>query len=126
VWWRAVLLALTLSAAVVAAYLMVLGEPVLAGVLAIAGVVFLFASTRRPGSEPAPIARTRYREPVWGRPEWTISLAAVAVLALQIGVLAGDPAAFGFDPYPTLTPPPVNLGLLAGLGLLLAPATVTP
>lgn len=125
-WWRGVLLAISLSAAVIAAYLLALGEPLLAAGLASGGALALFASTRRPGTDPAPAARTRYREPVWGRPEWTISLAAIAVLAVQITVLALDPAAFGFDPYPTLTPPPVNPGLLAGLGLLLAPATVSP
>jgi energy-coupling factor transport system permease protein len=125
-WWRGVLVAITLSAAVIAAYALALGEPALAGGLAVAGAIALFASTRRPGTDPPPAARTRYREPVWGRPEWTISLAAAAVLVLQIGVLAVDPAAFSFDPYPTLTPPPVNPGLLAGLGLLLAPATVSP
>lgn len=125
-WWRGVLLALTLSAAVIAAYLLALGKVALAGGLAVAGIAALIASTRRPGAAPPPAPRTRYREAVWGAPEWTISLAAIAVLLLQIGVLAVDPAAFGYNPYPTLTPPPVNLGLLAGLALLLAPATVSP
>jgi hypothetical protein len=55
-----------------------------------------------------------------------VSGAAVAVLAVEIAVLFLDPAAFRYEPYPSLTPPTINLPLLTVLGLLLAPAAVRP
>ena len=36
----------------------------------------------RSGGEPR-LRRTRYRDPVWERPEWIVSGAAVAVLAVE-------------------------------------------
>ena len=51
------------------------------------------------------LRRTRYRDPVWERPEWIVSGAAVAVLAVEIAVLFLDPAAFRYEPYPSLTAP---------------------
>ncbi len=80
--------------------------------------------TRR-GGEPR-LRRTRYRDPVWERPEWIVSGAAIAVLAVEIAVLFLDPAAFRYEPYPSLTAPAISLPLLAALGLLLAPAAVRP
>ena len=77
------------------------------------------------GDEPH-LRRTRYRDPVWERPEWIVSGAALAVLAVEIAVLFLDPAAFRYEPYPSLTAPAISLPLLAALGLLLAPAAVRP
>lgn len=121
---KTLLTATGLAMAVTAAYLLAVGEATPAIGLFLAGGVALVVGTRSDHHSAPP--RTRYREPVWGRPEWTVSLASVAVLTVEIAVLAVDPAAFAFDPYPVLTPPAVNLGLLTTLGLLLAPAAVSP
>jgi hypothetical protein len=72
------------------------------------------------------LRRTRYRHPVWERPEWIVSGAAIAVLVVEIAVLFLDPAAFRYEPYPSLTAPVISLPLLAALGLLLVPAAVRP
>jgi hypothetical protein len=91
----------------------------MAAVSLIAG---LFTGSR---GEPR-LRRTRYRDPVWERPEWIVSGAAIAVLAVQIAVLSLDPTAFRYEPYPSLTAPAISLPLLAALGLLLVPAAVRP
>jgi hypothetical protein len=77
------------------------------------------------GDEPH-LRRTRYRDPIWERSEWIVSGVALAVLAVEIAVLFLDPAAFRYEPYPSLTAPDISLPLLAVLGLLLAPAAVRP
>ena len=61
-----------------------------------------------------------------GSPEWIVSGAAIAVLAVEIATLFLDPAAFRYEPYPSLTAPAISLPLLAVLGLLLVPAAVRP
>jgi hypothetical protein len=50
----------------------------------------------------------------------------LVVLTVEIAVLFLDPAAFRYEPYPSLMPPAISLPLLAALGLLLAPAAVRP
>ena len=49
-----------------------------------------------------------------------------AFLGVEIVVLFLDPAAFRYQPYPSLAVPVISLPLLAALGLLLAPAAVRP
>jgi hypothetical protein len=79
------------------------------------------------GSSGEPrLRRTRYRDPVWERPEWIVSGAAVALLTIEIAVLFLDPGAFRYEPYPSLTAPVISLPLLAALGLLVVPAAVRP
>ena len=79
------------------------------------------------GSRGEPhLCRTRYRDPIWQRPEWFVSGAAIALLAVEIAVLFLEPTAFGYEPYPSITAPDINLPLLAALALLLAPAAVRP
>ena len=70
------------------------------------------------------LRRTRYREPVWERAEWVVSGASLVVLIVEIGTLLLDPAAFRYEPYPSITGPWINLPLLVSLALLLAPAAV--
>lgn len=78
------------------------------------------------GSGVMSLRRTRYRDPVWERPEWIVTGAALAALAVQLGVLVMEPSAFRYEPYPALTAPAINLPLLAALGLLATPAVVRP
>lgn len=124
--WQVASLLGGLVAALTGAFCLALGQLAAAGMLlALAAVGFTAGLFTGRGSEPR-LRRTRYRDPVWERPEWIVSGAALAVLTVEIAVLFLDPAAFRFEPYPSLTAPAISLPLLAALGLLLAPAAVRP
>ena len=124
--WQVVSLLVGLVAALTGAFCLALGQLSLAvALLAIAAVSLVAGLFSGRGHEPH-LRRTRYRDPIWERPEWIVSGAALAVLAVEIAVLFLDPAAFRYEPYPSLTPPAISLPLLAALGLLLAPAAVRP
>jgi energy-coupling factor transport system permease protein len=124
--WQVASLLIGLVAALTGAFCLALGQLAVAGALLAAAAVTLMAGlfTRR-GGEPH-LRRTRYRDPVWERAEWTVSGAAIFVLAFEIAVLFLDPGAFRYEPYPSLTAPAISLPLLAALGLLLVPAAVRP
>lgn len=113
-----------LVAGLVGGYLLAVGAvaPALAGLLAAA--LGIGAALREPTADTP--RRTRFREPRWGQTERLIALASGGALLVSVAVLALDPAAFAYEPYPTLTLPPVNLPLLAGLALLVAPALARP
>ena len=124
--WQVASLLVGLVAALTGAFCLALGQLIVAGVLlavaAAALMAGLFTGTRgRPH-----LRRTRYRDPVWERAEWAVSGGAIAVLAIEIGVLFLDPVAFRYEPYPSLTAPAINLPLLGALGFLLIPAAVRP
>lgn len=124
--WQVVALLGGLVCALTGAFTLALGLLPVAGAL-LGLAVLLFAAAliaRRPG--PDAIRRTRYREPIWERPEWIVAGSSAVVLAMQIAVLILDPGAFRYEPYPALTAPSINLPLLAALGLLLSPAAVRP
>lgn len=124
--WQIASLLICLVAALTGAFCLALGQLAVAGGLLAIAVASLMAGlfTRR-GAEPH-LRRTRYRDPIWERPEWIVSGAALTVLAIELAVLLLDPAAFRYEPYPSLTAPAISLPLLAVLGLLLAPAAVRP
>jgi len=124
--WQGPLAALGLTAGVLGAYLLAAGRPAGAAVALTLAAFGLGIAAHHPPGAAEVVRRTRYREPTWGRGETIITVAAAAALAVQVSALAFAPAAFGYDPYPSLTPPAINLWLLAGLGLLLAPAAVAP
>ena len=124
--WQVASLLVGLVAALTGAFCLALGQLTVAGgLLAVAAASLLAGLFIRRGEQPH-LRRTRYRDPVWERPEWIVSGAALAVLTVEIAVLFLDPAAFRYEPYPSLTPPAISLPLLAVLGLLLAPAAVRP
>jgi energy-coupling factor transport system permease protein len=124
--WQVASLLAGLVAALTGAFCLALGQLAVAGGLLAVALASLMAGlfTRR-GDEPH-VRRTRYRDPIWERPEWIVTGAALAVLAVEIAVLVLDPAAFRYEPYPSLTAPAISLPLLAVLGLLLTPAAVRP
>ena len=123
---QVVLLTGGVVAALSGAFSLALGQMIAAGV-ALALAACLLALALRGGRPDAPaLRRTRYRDPLWERPEWIVSGAALAILAVEIAVLALAPAAFRYEPYPSLTAPAIDLPLLAALGLLLTPAAVRP
>jgi energy-coupling factor transport system permease protein len=124
--WQVASLLGGLVAMLTGAFCLALGQLTVAATLLAGGAAMLMAGlfTGRRG-EP-PLRRTRYRDPVWERPEWIVSGAAIALLAVEIAVLVLDPIAFRYEPYPSLTAPAINLPLLAALGLLLVPTAVRP
>jgi energy-coupling factor transport system permease protein len=124
--WQVASLLVGLVAALTGAFCLALGQLAVAGgMLAVAAVSLLAGLLSGRGDEPH-LRRTRYRDPIWERPEWIVSGVALAVLAVEIAVLFLDPTAFRYEPYPSLTAPDISLPLLAVLGLLLAPAAVRP
>jgi energy-coupling factor transport system permease protein len=124
--WQALALVAGLAAAVTGAFCLALGQITAAGLLLAAAVALVAAGLLRPRASASVVRRTRYRDPVWERPEWIVSGLSAVVLAVELTVLVADPAAFRYEPYPTLTPPAIDLPLLAAIGLLLAPAAVEP
>lgn len=123
--WRLVALLSGLTTIATGAYLLVLGSLPAGAALLGAGALFLIASVAR-RTTPHEARRTRYREPVWEGAEWAVAVASLAVLAAQVVLLARDPGAFRYEPYPVIAMPAINLPLLALLGLLLTPAAVRP
>lgn len=123
--WRLFTLLLGLTALATGVYVLILGALPAGAALAAGGALCLTASVAH---RPAPHAarRTHYRDPVWERPEWAVAVVSVVVLAVQVALLAREPGAFRYEPYPSLDLPAVNLPLLALLGLLLTPAAVRP
>jgi hypothetical protein len=115
-----------LVAALTGSFCLALGQLTVAGALLALAAAALMAGLFTGTSAGPRLRRTRYRDAVWERPEWIVSGAAMAVLAVEIAVLFLDPAAFRYEPYPTLTAPAISLPLLAALGLLLTPAAVRP
>lgn len=114
-----------LTLGVLAAYALALGQAALGSAALVLAALALWAGLRDPRHDRDDAARrTRYREPVWDRRATVIAGTAGAALAAQIATLATNPAAFAFDPYPTLMLPAIGLPLLVALGLLLAPAMV--
>ncbi|MCA9879448.1 MAG: energy-coupling factor transporter transmembrane protein EcfT [Thermomicrobiales bacterium] len=123
--WRAVTLLLGLAGSATGAYVLALGWPALgSATLAVGALLIVVSVARRPAAASA--RRTRYREPVWERAEWLVTGSALLILVVQAALLAGDPGAFRYEPYPSIGIPPVNLPLLVATGLLLVPAAVPP
>ncbi len=124
--WQVASLLAGLVAALTGAFCLALGQlPAAGALLAIAAVSLMAGLFSRSSGEPR-LRRTRYRDPVWERPEWIVSGAAITLLAVEIAVLFLVPAAFHYEPYPSLTTPVISMPLLAVLGLLLAHAEVRP
>ena len=123
--WRSIALLLGLAATATGTFVVILGSlPVGAAILATGTLLLVMSVANRPAAQGA--RRTRYREPVWERPEWIVTAASLATLVAQVLLLARDPGVFRYEPYPGIAVPEVNLPLLALLGLLLAPAAVQP
>lgn len=124
--WQVALLASGLVVAISGAFCLAIGLPAVAGPLLLLALALLAGGLLSGRASAPQLRRTRYRDPVWERPEWIVSGAAAIVLAVLTAVLIVDPSAFRYEPYPSFSAAPINLPLLAALGLLLAPAAVKP
>lgn len=122
---RHVVIALGLTGALVGAYLLAVGQSLPAIVLLIGATFALIAVGREPARSNR-LRRTRYRQPVWTSADTVIAAIGSVVLAGQITLLAIDPGAFAYEPYPRLTAPTVDLRLMLVLALLVVPAYLAP
>ncbi len=121
--WRAVLAALGLAGTLVGAYLLAAETPI----AALTTIGFsAFALAVAGADKRNPRRRTRYRHAQWRERDSVVAGTAIIVVAAVVITLAADPRAIRYDPYPSLIPPRVNLGLLAALTLLLSPVLVAP
>lgn len=123
---QAALLLAGIVAALTGIFCVALGQMLAGAALLALALATLAAGLLSGRPAKGALRRTRYRDPVWERPEWIVSGVSAAVLAVQITLLVLDPAAFRYEPYPSLTAPAIDLPLLAALGFLLAPAAVRP
>ncbi|HEU5434156.1 MAG TPA: energy-coupling factor transporter transmembrane component T [Thermomicrobiales bacterium] len=114
-----------LAVGIVGGYLLAVGSTVAAVVCLATAAGVCWLSLRRAGRGALP-RRTRYRSPAWGPADTIVVVAAAAAMLAMAATLALDPAAFAYEPYPSLTAPAVNLPLLAAIALLLAPAFAAP
>jgi energy-coupling factor transport system permease protein len=122
--WRGVALALGLAAGAAAGYLLAAGRTREALAASVgAGVLLLAIGRDGGGNRPR---RTRYREVAWTGADSLVAGTAALAIVSQTLVLALDPAAFRYEPYPELAWPRVSLPLLVGVSLLLAPVAVAP
>jgi hypothetical protein len=124
--WQIAVVGGGLAAIATGAFCLALGLIPAATLLLVLAVVLFLAGLLGGRTQGATPGRTRYREPVWERPEWLMTGVSVLVLAVEIGILAVDPSAFRYEPYPTLTAPSINIVLRAAIGLLVAPAAIRP
>jgi energy-coupling factor transport system permease protein len=124
--WQVALLLAGIVAALTGIFCIALGQMLAGAALLALATAALAAGLLSGRPTKGALRRTRYRDPVWERQEWIVSGISAAVLAVQIAVLVLDPAAFRYEPYPSLPPPAIDLPLLAALGFLLAPAAVRP
>jgi energy-coupling factor transport system permease protein len=109
-----------LGGGAVAAYLVAVGRPFAAGIFAVAAGTSLLIATRR-GALDGP-TRTRYRAPRWSHAD-SLTLLGAAVAGLStLAVIALDPAALRYEPYPALIAPHVDLPLILAQAALLVPA----
>jgi energy-coupling factor transport system permease protein len=122
--WQVAALLAGFVAALTGAFCLALGQIAAAGLLVATSALLLVVGLFVPHGAVSSPRRTRYRDPVWERPEWIVAGTAAGVLVIALSVLFLDPAAFRYEPYPTLTAPAINLPLLAALGFLLTPAAV--
>jgi energy-coupling factor transport system permease protein len=72
------------------------------------------------------VRRTRYRHEVMSIADWAVIGVSSAVIVFSAIARQVDPAAFVYEPYPTLTYPASNLWLLATLFGLVLPAVFAP
>lgn len=124
--WQVVSLTCGLVAGLTAAFCLALGLVFAAGALFGLAALALAGGLLGGHRSGSILRRTRYREPIWERPEWIITGVSVAVLFVQIAILMLDPSAYRYEPYPSLAAPAINLPLLVALGFLLTPAAVRP
>lgn len=116
------MIALGLAAVTLSGYLLAVGNGAVAGGSALIGLIALSYGWR--ASTPTGPRRTRYRRTIWTLEDWLTVGGAVVSGAATLIVLALDPQALRYEPYPDLVAPRVNLVLILAQLALLVPAFV--
>lgn len=98
-------------------YLFAVGQPVPAAASGLLAALCLGAAIW--SGRSVEIRQTRYRNLIWKGTDWFVLAGAATAV---VTILAVDPEAIRYDPYPTLTWPVASLPLAIGLLGLLAPA----
>jgi energy-coupling factor transport system permease protein len=120
---RGLLTAFAAASAALAAFALVGGRLAL-GAVAGGAALTGFAIAWRGGTSGQ--ARTRYQSRHWRRAETVIVACAALASVVTFVRLQTTPEGLHYEPYPALAPPHVDLVLLFGLALLLAPAFLAP
>lgn len=108
----------------VVAYAVAMGQvpvAVAGGVVGFAATTLVFVAGRHHSHQT-----TRYRPSGWGEIDSVVCLVSAAAVAIFLWRSRVHPAAAVFNPYPDLAWPSVDLLMLTGLVLLVAPAFLVP
>jgi energy-coupling factor transport system permease protein len=119
--WQRVGIAVGLACAATAGYFLAAGESVSAVIALIAGFG-LFGVCLRGGET----LRTSYRVTRLKRRDWAVVSASLLSLTVMFIALSVDAGSLRYEPFPSVELPRVNLPLLFGIAILLAPAIPTP
>ncbi len=115
----------SLTAVVLALYLFVVGQSLLAAGAALGALVSAAVGLGVGGGEER-VKPTRYRRVVWTQEDTVVAAGALlAVLATAVA-LQVEPSTLRYDPYPVMRWPSTELWLLLALSALMVPAAVAP
>ena len=119
------LVAVALTAGVVAAFLVVTGRGLIGiGTLLIAIVATIVAA--RLSSRSTSWRPTRYRPVRLSRADMMVIAASIVSAVSMLVVNRVDRSALFYEPYPTIAWPTVNIPVMIAIALLLAPLVVSP
>ncbi len=117
-------LALGLTAGATGGYLMATSNVTVAIACLGGSLALIWLGSRDPSGRTS--ARTRYRDPQWRRTDTVVTGLTCLALLTIVDSMARNSAGLRYEPYPSLDVPTVDLLLLMGIGLLVAPAFCAP
>lgn len=116
------MIAFGLASVTLSCYLLAIGSMRTAGTSAVLGLIALFYGWK--ATTPTGPRRARYRRSIWTVNDWLTVAGAALSGSVTVIVLAIDPRALRYEPYPDLIAPRVNLMLIFAQMALLIPAFV--
>jgi energy-coupling factor transport system permease protein len=119
--WKRAGAIVSLTCIVLAGYFLAVGRSGAAALALVIGLG-LFAVSLRGGESHRTILR---KSPLRTR-DWIVFATSAAAFVVIFVVLAVDPGALRYEPYPSVTIPRVNIVLLLAIAMLMAPAFMTP
>jgi energy-coupling factor transporter transmembrane protein EcfT len=122
--WRRPALALGLTGGATGGYLMATNDVAVATACLGGSLALIWLGSRDAAGRSA--GRTRYREPQWRRADTIVAGLTGLALMTIVASMARNSVGLRYEPYPSLDLPPVDLPLLVGIGLLIAPAFWAP
>lgn len=113
-----------IGSAMLMAYAFAVGQITMGIIGTVSAVVLVFLGARSSGPEAR--RTTRYRPTGWSPSDWIVAGASIAAVMIFLWRRFEVPEAAIFNPYPDLTWPVTDLGMLIGLFLLIVPALIAP